>query len=116
MTSKNVTEFDRQDIYDEKVAPLVEQIRKICSIYNMPFMFSCCVKNEKTGTVYKNDAISTGSRNIVLTDDRLERHLCVEAGFRTVPGNTEIEINFDDFGDMEELLEISEEQLKNDAK
>ena len=75
-----ITEFDAKQLYDKKIHPLVEEIRKICIVAKVPFFITTVVKSTKNSTEYKNDGILTGSNEIHLADDKFERFLMVCRG------------------------------------
>lgn len=79
------TEYDASSIFSSKIAPHLEEIKKICKVNQIPFFFSCAVSNKKGKTIYENDGNPTGSNDIYLYDDMLERYLLVTCGAKLAP-------------------------------
>ncbi len=80
MTKKDVnyTEYNKEKLYEQKVLPLIEEIKKICVVENLPIFFSCAVKNEDKKTTYKQEGILTGSTGVELYQDRFTKFLLVD--------------------------------------
>ena len=64
-----VTAFDLQTVYNNELDPLVKKMVQVCATYKIPVFISCCVKNTKEGSVYKNNAVSADTHGIVLARD-----------------------------------------------
>ena len=88
-------DFNKESVYDNEIAELVEQIKRICSREKMPMFITVCTQNSKDGTVYRNDMISAATHNVALTDDRIPRFVNVTLGFNTVPPVEIPEIEFE---------------------
>lgn len=89
-----MTNFNYRDIYDKKIQPIVHELKKQCELNQIPMFVTCCVANtEEKGTLYRSDAIGTGSRGIELKDDHIEKHLCVANGFFVKPPNVGNELS-----------------------
>lgn len=83
-SEKELSIYDASKEYRDKIQPLVEEIKKICTIDNIPFFFSCAVKNSDKGTDYENDGVLTGGFGISLYDDKFPQFLGVMNGGRVV--------------------------------
>lgn len=82
-----MTIFDKTKEYKKFILPIVDELRRQCEMFDMPMFVSCCVKSEDNATTYKRDGVCTGSHNISLFDDQIEKHLLVANGFPvTLPG------------------------------
>ena len=103
-----MTEFNRKDVYDKKIQPIVSELKKQCELNTIPMFVTCCVANSDEKTEYKSDAISTGSKGIVLKDDHLEKHLCVANGFQVVPPNVGNKLSEDDFEYIDDIDDIDD--------
>lgn len=66
MEEKTVTEYNLKDLYDNEVASKVAEIKKICKLNRLPFVFSCAIINENGETIYKNEGVFPGSNGLVL--------------------------------------------------
>ena len=85
MEEKNLTIYDATAEYEDKIYPLLNEIKKYCKIHKIPFVFACAVKNDEKKTDYKYEAVLTGADDIVLCDDKFEQFLAALAGFKLVP-------------------------------
>ena len=90
-----VTEFDYQDYFNEHCKPLLDKLETVCTRGSIPFFYTACVKNTPADSVYVSDDVMTGSTGIVLTDDRLQKHLLINCGFDAVPHRHDLEIMMD---------------------
>ena len=77
---KQYTEYDKKDIYDEKIAPLVAEMRRTCKLNKIPFFITTAVSNKKGVTKYCNDGVMPGSNSIELHEDRFRKYLLVLQG------------------------------------
>lgn len=75
LNKEKCTIFDKKDVYDREIAPLVAQIKKICKLNDIPMIFTFAVANDEKDTTYVTEGSSTGSMNINLTDDCFENYL-----------------------------------------
>ena len=82
---KEITVFDKTEIYENEILPVVAHLRQLCSMNEIPMFLSIAVKNDESGTEYRNDMISAVSTGIVLKDEHLTNHVNVINGFETVP-------------------------------
>lgn len=62
--------YDKEKVYEEKILPLILELKTVCSAEKMPMFVSVAVSNSENETHYENDAVlaSTGVR---LTDNRI---------------------------------------------
>lgn len=89
--SEELSVYDATKKYQTEIEPLVENIKKVCALNNIPFFFTCAVKNDEKETVYKNDGVLTGSFGINLKDDKFAPILGVINGGRVVFSENEDE-------------------------
>lgn len=92
---KPITEFDKDAVYKSKIEPAVTELVKLCTIYGIPMYITCCVSNDATGTEYRNNCVSAETRGLNLTDDNIQKHLCIQLGFDTIY-RSEAEFDFED--------------------
>lgn len=118
--------FDHNDIYNEKIAPLISEIKKICVMNDIPFLTACAPVNDNNGTVYYHDGLFTGSMGLKLYDDRFKRYLMVINGAKLAPMGDQFDEDAEIFQDVmaamssedfeeddeAEMKEISDEELK----
>ncbi len=62
--------YEKKKVFEEKIQPLLFQLKTICNAEKMPMFISVAVENSPSGTLYANDAVlaSTGVR---LEDNRI---------------------------------------------
>lgn len=62
--------YEKQKVFKEQIAPLIQQMKSICNLERMPMFISVAVENQPDKTIYCNDAVlaSTGIR---LEDNRI---------------------------------------------
>lgn len=81
-----LTEFDFQQIYEEKIKPYMREIKKICKIEGIPFFYAFALKNTDDGdnrkTTYRYEANLTGCNNICLADDKFREFILVINGMK----------------------------------
>lgn len=92
---KTVTEYDKTEWYNTVIKPQINELKKLCLVENVPFFTCFAVQNTEEATSYKYDGILTGSNDITLTNDLLEKHLCVANGFNVVPKGSSIDLETD---------------------
>lgn len=86
--------FDKTAEYNDRIRPIVEQLRRECSRVGVPMFVSVCVRNNDKETTYRSDMISAVSSDIRLHDDKLVDFTNVLNGFVTIPRRTDLD--FDD--------------------
>jgi len=79
-----VIDIDNTHIIMTEIAPLVEQIKKICAINKIPFFFSVLATNSNLKTKYISEILSPAVAEKELKDDRITPMLNVANGFDTV--------------------------------
>ena len=92
--------FDKTEAFEKNCRKLLDELVLLCSVNRIPFYWTAAVKNDDTGTEYISDAVAVESRNIVLKEDKISKHLAVTAGFNVVPNRSNLEDEL-----MNELLE-----------
>ena len=110
MKKKELSVFDKRELFEEEVTPLLEEIKTFCKVNKIPFFFSACVKNDNEGSEYIHDGNLCESNKIVLTDDKITDFIRILCGFKireknnmgydfALPGE-DIELNMDELGEM----------------
>lgn len=90
-----VTVFDKGAEYKTHIEPVIAELVKLCTIYNIPMYVTCCVSNNAQSTEYKNQAVSADAHGLNLADDNIQKHLCIQLGFDTVY-RSDVEFDFED--------------------
>lgn len=75
------TVFDKTEVYNNQIMPLVVQIKQICQRERMPFFISTCIKNSDEGSEYKSDMTGSASNKIQLKQDHIVDYVKVLNGF-----------------------------------
>lgn len=82
---KKVMVYDHSKLYKEKIHPLVNEIKKLCAVNDIPFFFSFAIASDEKGTKYDNDGFLSNSTSRVLKEDKFPAYLAVVRGFEMVP-------------------------------
>lgn len=94
---KPITVFDKAAAYKANIEPLVAELVKMCTVHNIPMYVTCCIANDAQGSEYKSQAVSADAHGLNLTDDNIQKHLCIRLGFDTVY-RSEAEFDFEEEG------------------
>ncbi|MBQ3010204.1 MAG: hypothetical protein IJA20_06040 [Methanocorpusculum sp.] len=78
------TNYNKKDVYEEKIAPLMDTVEALCKEHSIPFFFAAAVANTDRDTEYVNESRSALPMGVVLTDDKIVDHLKVCSGFRAI--------------------------------
>ena len=62
------TYYDKQDVYAEKILPLVRQVSALCSAIGIPAFMAFAVSNAEDGTHYERHVVHGASRQILKED------------------------------------------------
>ena len=73
--------YDLSKEYEEKLVPIINQIKQICNEKDIPFSIQCAVKNENGTTEYKQEALLPIQKEMLLYDDRLSEVSKVMVGY-----------------------------------
>lgn len=82
--------MDKRKAYEEKIQPIVENLKKTCSECGMPVFVTVCLGNTETGTDYVSDMISPLMLRQELIDDHFTKHLAVLNGFEVTAAKKDI--------------------------
>ena len=93
--SRPITPFNKEHEYKQKIEPLITELVKLCTIYNIPMYVTCCTSNTDKKTEYKNSCVGAEVHNLNLTDDNIQKHICIQLGFDTI-FRSETEFDFED--------------------
>ena len=84
---KAISVFDKKDVYEQEIAPIVKELLRACSINDVPVFVSCCVANSEEKAEYKHEMLAPEVRNLKLSDDLFMKFTAVTLGFETVLKN-----------------------------
>lgn len=76
----NNNHYNKKSIYNKEIEPLVNQLKIICNLRQMPMFITVAVKNSPKGTEYISDTVLSSSE-IKLTDNRIASLLLKINGF-----------------------------------
>lgn len=94
---RNITPFDKTRIYTEQIEPIIDNLIKMCTIHNVPIFITCCTQNDEEKTTYERHSVPADAHNLNLTNDEIQKHLCLQLGFDTIYRN-DVEIEFEEDG------------------
>lgn len=92
---QEVTEFNREECFEENIQQIVEELVLKLKHYNLPFGLVVAVKNSQKSTKYiteLNGAVPMGLR---LADDKFPEIINVMRGFQTIPPAEMTEMEMD---------------------
>lgn len=92
---KPITPFDKHAAYKANIEPIINELMKQCTVYDIPMFVTCCVANNTKGSEYKNQAVTPDAHGLNLTDDNIQKHMCLQLGFDTVYRSNE-DFDFED--------------------
>lgn len=84
-------EFNKKKIYNEQVAPIVTELKNVCTKNGIPVFITSCVADGQKGCQYESDMVSPTMLKLDLTDDHYPKHLAVLNGFEVAPFKKEVE-------------------------
>ena len=103
---KEYTIFDKTDIYNEEIQPILDKLDIVCKANKIPYFFTACVKNDETESEYRNEGNLCGSNEFVLKTDKITDFFRILCGFKLetkqngeyviAPPGEDIEINFEE--------------------
>lgn len=94
---RKITPFNKEHIYKTQIECLVDELVKLCTIHNLPMFFSCCVKNDENSSTYIRQCVPADAHGVNLTDDEIQKHVCLQLGFDTIYRHDE-ELEFEEEG------------------
>jgi len=81
--------YDKTKDFEEEILPLVEKLRQICSLNDIPFFFSAAITNDSSGTEYRTIALTPSITGTGLKKDYFKDFINVTNGFYTIPPEKE---------------------------
>lgn len=96
MENCKYTEYDKTDVYNSEILEKVQELLKVCNKEQIPAFISLAVKNDEEKTEYVNEMFPSATNNIFLKNDYFPNFVNVINGFRTVPPQKIVEIDFDE--------------------
>ena len=103
--------YDKAEVYQEKVAPLVATLKKTCCRESIPMFFCAAIKEEDSEMVYQSEMVSYAVAGVATKDDRIAKIRNIIMGYDVVLHEKilEIELGPDlDFGEFQDPNELSD--------
>lgn len=111
MENKVVTEYNKKDIYTEKLSCLVDEIHRICRIEKIPYFVTFAIQNQNGETVYKSNGTTPCSLDMSLHDNHINKHFLILQGEKnfhvTEEPNGSIRVTPAQTGDWDEDISSS---------
>lgn len=101
--------YNKNEIYEEKIMPLVNELKKACYKEHMPMFVAVAVSDSGKKTNYQNTMVSSIVAGTKLTDDRIAKMVNVVLGYDVVSPSDDIELEFDEMPEPEILDESVED-------
>ena len=76
--------YDKKKVYEEKIEPIIKQLKLTCNIEHLPMFVTVAVANNEKETVYRNDMVYA-STDIRLSDRKIGNLLLLVNDFKTEP-------------------------------
>lgn len=92
-TVNNFTIYDKKDVFDKQMKPVLDELVSICRNHKIPFFYTACVANDDEHSEYRSDVVSPVGYDVILSDDKISKHIGVTAGFDVVPSRADIEMD-----------------------
>lgn len=102
--------YNKKDIYNDKIKKHLTEIRHECVLNNIPFFFAFCLENDENGSKYKYDMYSAMETSIQPTTNYFPEFVKVMCGMKANVQRPEVVIA-DETGDS--ILDGFEGDLDN---
>ena len=86
--------YDRTQIFEEKIQPLLTELEKTCYRYHIPLFVSAAVQETGKDTVYKHVYISPAIVKRELSEDKLSHFIRVIHGYKTISPTDDVDFDF----------------------
>lgn len=87
--------FDHTATYEEEVSKIVDNLKRVCVVRNIPMFLTLGIENTDEETIYKSEMLSPDAHGLELTDNIFPKLVNVLMGFDTVPPSAVTEIDFE---------------------
>ena len=112
MQNNKKVEYDKAEIYEKEIAPLVHQLVEACNFNRIPLFVSAAVTNKDGKTNYRTETLSAAQFNMSLADDKVAYYINILNGFRTYFNGDGVSEN-EEYNEVEELLKQSESMSRS---
>lgn len=87
---KEVTIYNRENEYNEKIAPKLEEIKNLCIKHDIPYVMAFATGNDDEKTSYEMDGLMPGVKGMKLTENKLNEVFRIISGY-SQPGNVDMD-------------------------
>lgn len=87
--------LDKEDAYDQRVQPIVQELEKTCYREGIPMFAAFAVKDDGKMTTYRNTFISARTLRRPLSDNQMAHFVRVVQGYKTIAPEDEAEFRFE---------------------
>ena len=84
--------FDKRELFEKECRVHLENLRSLCTMFQIPFYFSACVADSGKESEYIREAVLTSTTGVKLSNDQLKKHLLVGLEFDVIPKKSNLEI------------------------
>ena len=81
MKIREVTPYDRKSVYKKKIAPIIAELKKVCTEEHIPMFVVAAYANDPQKTTYAKEIVHAGTGE-VLKDDRIADIILKLNGFK----------------------------------
>lgn len=69
-----------KEVIKKKLQPIVQELKKVCAVEQIPFFIGFAVSNDENGTTFKYDGVMPQAVQRNLMDDNFAKHLGIANG------------------------------------
>ena len=77
------SEYNKEHIFDSQLKELLDKIDIICRQEQIPYFFTCAIKNDEQDTKYHSEMLSTLKSDRILKNDIIAECLKLLRGYHT---------------------------------
>ena len=101
MQNNKKVEYDKAEIYEKEIAPLVHQLVEACNFNRIPLFVSAAVTNKDGKTNYQTETLSAAQFNMSLADDKVADYKRKKRGLES------FQVNFTHPGSARDIFNAS---------
>ncbi len=108
--------YDRTHDFENEVAPLLQELKRVCNINRIPMFVCVATKNTPEGATYKSDILSPAQFDLKLKENYFSDFLNILNGFATTyfQASGDQRSN-EEYEDLVTLMNESEKHMKNNG-
>lgn len=97
--------YNKAEIYEQKIAPLVANLKRACYREGIPMFFCAAIRDTEKGMAYQNEMVSFAVVTAQTDDDRIAKLVNVIMGYDVVPHEPILEMEFGEDLDLGSFAE-----------